>query len=240
MKKEQYTILVLDDQLDSMEHILTTLKQIPYVDVRYVENNIVNARRIVEKEGVDILFLDVLMPEADGFTFLGFLQKTPATVICSASGESAYDAFDHEVVDYISKLASRKRVERALMKAIKEVDGELEQNKNKEMSFFLIRISDNMEIRLDWRTISYVSITDEVLTVHSLDSKEEKYYCSLSAFMEKVPADKFVRVHRSHVVRVDAIRQRKRRTLILWNWEELPVGLSYIGKLDEMMKPSKP
>lgn len=239
MRKELYRILILDDELESMYNIMTTLKQIPYVDVVHQESDVRKARQIMDKGGIDILFLDVMMPEVDGFTFLGFLRELPATIICSANNTSSVEAFDLEVVDYISKLSSRKRVERALLKAIKYLEEKEAMMDAAVMTITLTRTSDEKEVQIDWREIVGVTIADDILTVFYADADEEEYNCSLLSFMDKVPDDQFFRIHRSHIVRIDAIRYRKNKTLLLLNWKELPVGASYMRELDKVIERSK-
>ena len=65
------------------------------------------------------------------------------------------------------------------------------------------------------------------------------YHCSLSGFLDKVPAEKFLRIHRGFVVKIDAIRSRNHKELILMDWRKLPIGASYSGELDEVIERIK-
>src|SRR5690606_30586925 len=211
----------------------------PYIKIESKESNVKRAKYRLDKGDIDILFLDVLMPEFDGFTLLGLLKKMPATIICSGNNDYSYEAFEAGVIDYISKLAPVKRVERALIKAIKYLDDQEENRKRSGTFITLTRISDDEEIDVDWQNIMYVSVKDHVLTVCDADSEEAAYDSSLSGFLEKVPPEKFVRIHRSFVVNIGAIRTRKNKSLILLNWHELPIGPLYVKGLDDTIERSK-
>lgn len=240
MKNTKYRVMMVDDVPESMDMLQSVLETFPYIEIVCIESNVKKAKYRLDKGDIDILFLDVVMPEFNGFTLLGLLQKMPATIICSGNNDFAYEAFDVEVIDFISKLSPANRVERALMKAIKYLDEGEEKRENIETSISLIRCSDEKEVQLDWQNMMYVSIHDDILTVYFNDSKAEEYYCSLSGFLDKVPPDRFIRIHRGFVVRIDAIRIRRNKTLVLWNWEELPIGASYSNEVDEAIKRIRP
>lgn len=231
--------MLVDDILESMDMLESHLESISYIKIESKESDVKKAKYRLDKGDIDILFLDVVMPEFDGFTLLGLLKKMPATIICSANNDYSYEAFEAEVIDYISKLAPVKRVEHALIKAIRYLDEQEEKRRSTETSFILTRVSDDKETWVDWRDIIYVSIKDHILTVCDTDSEEEAYHSSLSSFLEKVPPEKFVRIHRSFVVNISAIRTRKNKSLVLWNWQELPVGAMYLKALIEVIKRSK-
>ncbi|MBD1434376.1 response regulator [Sphingobacterium sp. DN00404] len=225
-KKEKYNILIVDDELESVGHIETTLDQIPYIEVKK-ESNLAKARSMVDNGGVDILFLDLMMPVADGFTFLGLLKDVPATVMCSGNEIPGTAAFDNEVADCINKLASKKRVQRAVDKAIKKFHEHEAEREHAKAVITLRRVRDNKRVEINWQMIEYVSITDDILTIHDMDEKKEDYYCRLSTFLEKVPSHKFLRIHRKVAVKISAIRSKRWKTLTLTSWAKLTIGGNY-------------
>lgn len=205
------------------------------MDVK-TENDISRARSIVDEGGIDILFLDVGMPEADGFTFLGFLHEVPATVMCSGQEIAGTAAFDNDVVDCISKLASRKRVKRAVDKAIKSFHEREEEKQHSRTLIRLRRVYQNKWVEVDWRRIEYVSILDDILTIYDVDKQEEKYYITLRGFVEKVPPTEFVQIHRQFVVKISAIRNKEGKALVLTSWAKPPIGDKYAKDVQRVLE----
>jgi len=225
-KKKKYNILIVDDELESVGHVETTLAQIPYVEVKK-ESNLAKARSMLDNGGVDILFLDLMMPEADGFTFLGFLNDLPATVMCSGREIPGTTAFDNDVVDCISKLASIKRVQRAVDKAIKKFHEREAEREYAKAVITLRRVRGNKRVEVNWQMIEYVSITGDILTIYDVNKKKEDYHCTLLAFLEKVPSHEFLQIHRNAAVKISAIRSKRWKTLTLTSFAKVSIGGHY-------------
>ena len=230
-RKEKYTVLIVDDMLESMAHIEMTLRKLPYLDVQ-TESGLMRARSLVEKGVIDILVLDLYMPEADGFTFIGLLEHDPAVIMCSGEEISGAEAFDHGVADCIKKMASRKRVIEAVEKAIKQVYDREREKENAKTVITLRRVQDNAPQEVNWNQIQYVSIMENILTVFDQDAGESDYYCTLLGFLNKVPPQKFVQIHRRYAVRIDAIRNRDGKKVILTKWWEVPIGDKYLSEVE--------
>lgn len=233
-RKEKYTVLIVDDLLESMAHIEITLRKLPHLQVQ-TESDIMRARSLVDQGVIDILVLDLYMPEADGFTFIGLLEHEPAVIMCSGHDISGAEAFDHGVADCIKKMASRKRVIEAVEKAIKQVDDREREKESAKTVIKLKRLQDNMPQEINWKEIQYVSITGDVLTVFDIEAQQADYNCTLSGFLSNVPSEEFIQTHRCYAVRVNAIRNQDGKKLILTTWEEVPIGRYYSDGVERVI-----
>lgn len=234
MRKEKYTILIVDDQLESMGHIETTLRKLPQLEVQ-TESDIMRARSTVDQGVVDILVLDLHMPETDGFTFIGLLEHEPAVIMCSGHEISGTEAFDHGVADCIKKMASRKRVIEAVEKAIKLLYDREREKESAKTVITLRRVQDYAPEEINWKEIQYVSIKGDVLTVFDMEAQKSDYNCTLSGFLAKVPAQEFVQTHRCYAVRVDTICYREGKKVILTKWREVPIGDKYFNEVERVI-----
>lgn len=234
MRKEKYTVLILDDLLESMGHIETTLTKLPHLEVQ-TESDIRRARSIVDQGVVDILVLDLHMPEADGFTFIGLLEHNPAVIMCSGYEISGTEAFDHGVVDCIKKMSPRKRVLEAVEKAIKQLYAREREKESAKTVITLRRVYNNILEEINWKEIQCVSITDNVLSIFDMESEQADYYCTLAGFLDKVPLQEFVQTHRCYAVRIDAIRNREGKKLILTKWLKVPIGDTYFNEVERVI-----
>ena len=234
MRKEKYTVLIVDDQLESMGHIETTLRKLPHLEVQ-TESDLMRARSTVDQGVVDILVLDLHMPETDGFTFIGLLEHEPAVIMCSGHEISGTEAFDHGVADCIKKMASRKRVIEAVEKAIKRLYDREKEKESAKTVITLRGVQDNAPEEINWKEIQYVSIKDDVLTVFDMEAQKADYNCTLSGFLAKVPSQEFVQTHRFYAVRVDTICYREGKKVILTKWCEVPIGDKYFSEVEQVI-----
>jgi len=147
--------------------------------------------------------------------------------MCSGREIPGTTAFDNDVVDCISKLASIKRVQRAVDKAIKKFHEHEAKREYDKAVITLRRVRDNKRVEVNWQMIEYVSITGDILSIYDVNKQKEDYYCTLLAFLEKVPSHEFLQIHRNAAVKISAIRSKRWKTLTLTSWTKVPIGGNY-------------
>ncbi len=226
MKKRQYTIVLIDDQLSSMAVLKVMLIELPYLCIVETFSNLYDAFSFLEKTDVDILILDMDMPDMDGATFYGLLSDPPVVVICTAFTQYAYHSSEMNAVAYLPKLPRRRLLEDCMYRACIEVDRRRDK-KDRDIRFLEVRTVDTRQVRIDIEHICYASVDDKQLTIHTAS---DNWVCrmALAKLVKLLPDDIFVQVHRSYVVSLKKIALLTNISVVLTDTDhEIPIGREY-------------
>lgn len=201
--------------------------------------NVDDGVELIEKESPDLLFLDINMPEKDGFDLLELLDEVPITIFTTAYDEYAIKSFEYNALDYLLKPVSNKRFDMALEKVREKMSHRSNESaattkltKHSQIfikdgeSCWLVKISD----------ISMFEIVGNYTRVF-FDDKRPMLYKSLNQVEEKLPDDSFFRANRQQIVNTDYIENvvpwfNGKLKLTMKNGEEVEVSRrqSYIFK----------
>ncbi len=196
--------------------------------------NAVEAYQYMASHKIDLIFLDVELPGMTGIELVeGLEQVRPLIIFISSKKDYAADAFDLNVVDFITKPVTPVRLMKAVAKA-----KEIYKNKtlffpsNKD-EFIFIRDSNTIR-RLKLSDIYYLEAKGDYVKIHTTD-KIYSIHSSLKSVEDKLPADVFSRVHRSFVINVGKIDTVEGGTLIINN-SFVPVSDAYKSSLNKRMQ----
>ena len=190
-------------------------------------NDSVSARNELSKrKDIDLIFLDVEMPEMDGFDFIGSLEFPPNIIIVSSAEEYALKAFDFNVVDYLLKPIPYARFCKAIDKTIRYFTRKETINSG-DQEIFIKNGSSLVKLKL--KDIIYVEALENYVTVNTA---EEKYtiHFTMKAIENQLPSTLFTRVHRSFIINKSMIQAIKENTLDLVvgkTLKSIPVGKSF-------------
>lgn len=190
-------------------------------------NDAVEARNVLTKRhDIDLIFLDIMMPEMNGFDFIGSLETPPNIIIISSAEEHALRAFDFNVVDYLLKPISYSRFCKAIDKTSRYYSRKDVANTGDEEIFIK---SGSSLIKLKLRDIIYVEALENYVT---LNTRDEKYtiHFTMKAIESQLPSGVFIRVHRSFIVNKTMIQSIRENTLDLNlgnTIKSIPVGKSF-------------
>lgn len=193
--------------------------------------NSVEARNVlIRRRDIDLIFLDIEMPEMNGFDFMGSLESPPNIIIISSAEEHAIKAFDFNVIDYLLKPISYSRFCKAIDKTIRYYSRK-EQAPSGDEEIFIKSGSSLVKLKL--RDIVYVEALENYVT---LNTTEEKYtiHFTMKAIESQLPSGVFIRVHRSFIVNKTMIQTIRENTLDLnvgGALKSIPVGKSYRDSL---------
>lgn len=186
--------LLVDDEYFALELMENYLQRLGGNYTVEKLRNPLAAFRLLEAEPVDIMFLDIQMPQLNGITLLNNLLVKPVTVFTTAYSEYAARAFDVEAADYLVKPFSFERFRKAMDKAKKVL-----REGNDPADGMLQIKADRRWVNIPYRDILYIEGWKEYLRVHCIKT----VYTTLLSFCrveEQLPAKEFVRIHKSYVV----------------------------------------
>ena len=226
----KYKCLIIDDEDLARELIETHLANLTEFELVASLPSAIAARKILQNESIDLLFLDIEMPLLKGTDFFKNLVNKPAVIFTTAYRDYALDGFDLNAVDYLLKPVTFQRFLKATDKFLNlksksskpvEVMRPVE-NVSKRASIFIRKDRKQVKVFLD--EIQYIeSLKDYVKIVLHNDSYVVKY--SLLAIM-KLLDDRFLRIHRSFIINMDKVTAYTKQDVELGD-RELPIGDSY-------------
>jgi DNA-binding LytR/AlgR family response regulator len=187
----------------------------------------VAARNILTKrQDIDLIILDIQMPEMDGFDFIVSLDFPPNIIIVSANEEYAAKAFDFNVVDYLLKPVSYGRFCKAIDKTIRYFVRKEAPNTGDE-EIFIKKGSSLVKLKL--KDIIYIEALENYVTLNTRDDRFTIHF-TMKAIENQVPSGIFIRVHRSYIINKSMIQTIKENSLDLLvgdTIKSIPVGKSF-------------
>ncbi|UOR04725.1 LytTR family DNA-binding domain-containing protein [Hymenobacter aerilatus] len=178
---------------------------------------------------VDILFLDVQMPQLNGLELLRVLPDPPLVILTTAHEDFAVDAFNLQVTDYLVKPFDYARFSRAVQRAQQQA-GTLAQAPTTQASALpdsdlFVKVNNKM-VRINFDDVLYVeALSDYVIIV--TDKQKHIVYTTLKAFVERLPFDHFVRVHRSYILNLRRVEAIENNMALMPGGQEVPISKSY-------------
>lgn len=187
----------------------------------------VSARNeLAQRKDIDLVLLDILMPEMDGFDFIGSLDHPPNIIVVSAAEEFALRAFDFNVVDYLLKPISYSRFCKAIDKTIRYFSRKETSNTGDEEIF--IKKGSSL-VKLKIKEIVFVEALENYVTLNTNNDKYTIHF-TMKAIESQLPSSVFIRVHRSFIINksmIQAIRENSLDIVIGNAVKNVPVGKSF-------------
>lgn len=216
--------IIVDDEPLAITIIEGYLKKIPYIDVIGKFDNAIPVYEFIKNNNVDLLFLDIEMPNITGIDFLKSLPEPPAVILTTANKNYAVEGFDLNVEDYILKPITFERLLKAVNRVYESLNQEKKTEKTEPNDFLYLKENKKM-VKVYLKNILYLeSIKDyvKVVTLHkTVTTKQQLFY-----FETILDSQKFLRVHRSFIVSVDHIDAYSLSGIDIGN-TELPIGRKY-------------
>lgn len=219
--------LIVDDESLAREAIKVYIEKMPELELTAECENAIQAMSSLRNNRVDLIFLDIEMPEIDGITFLQMLKNIPGVIFTTAYRNYAVDAFDLDVIDYLLKPISFERFVSAVNKFYERTNktvGALTEINKKPVNYLNVKANRKTYI-VDISKIRYIeSLKDYVKIVCS--DKTIISHDSLSNLENLLNDNGFIRIHRSFIVSLDKIESFDAESVFLEN-KELPISRTY-------------
>lgn len=205
--------LIVEDEPLARRLMTDYVGKVPYLNLVAACASPLEAMEVLRKESIDLLFLDVQMPEITGISLLKALQKRPLVVLTTAYSEYALEGYELDVVDYLLKPITFERFLRAVDKVSQRLVpvattpgavGAAEKSIAEPSSSFVFVKDGTKLVKIRWSEILYVEGLKDYVTIHTKTQKVVSLQ-RLKSLEEQLPADKFIRIHHSYIVSVDAI-----------------------------------
>jgi len=200
--------IAIDDEPIALEIIKSHASKVPFLDLKAVFTNAFKALEYMQKEPVDLIFLDIKMPDISGIEFFQSLSKKPLLIFTTAYSEHAVTSFELDAVDYLLKPFSLARFIKGCNKAYELYN--FRQSPGTADHLYIKTGYDQVKVFFD--DILYLEASGNYVTFVLKD----RNVLSRSTFVEAInllPPKKFIRVHRSYLVAIDKITKVERQQL---------------------------
>ncbi len=216
--------IAIDDEPLALEIIRQFCARIAFLQLDKTFTSAPEASAFLKNHAVDLLFLDIQMPEINGIDFFKAMSQTPALILTTAHAGYAVEGFNINAVDFLLKPVHFRRFEEAVLKAKGVVENK-RLLKEEEGRALFVR-SEYALIKIPFSEILYIETLDDYIKIHLAGKKPVLTLSSLKKIMEKLPAGEFLRVHRSFVVPVSRIESVRGKVISL-GLAEIPIGKNY-------------
>ena len=227
--------IIIDDEPLARKGLKEYIADVDFLNLIGEFDNPLKATQPISSGEVQLLFLDIQMPDINGLQFLKQLKKPPMVIFTTAFAEFAVEGFNLDAVDYLLKPFDFQRFEKAVNKALEysrflgSQGLNIQENQHKvPANFLFVKVEYSVQ-QISFDDILYIEGFDDYIKIHT-GGKPILTLLSLKSVLEMLPPDRFLRVHRSYIVALDKI-ERIRAQKILTAGKELPIGDTYKEKL---------
>ncbi|MDR6763290.1 two component transcriptional regulator, LytTR family [Flavobacterium sp. CF108] len=224
--------IIVDDEPAAHYVLANYIKQNPQLELVFQGYNGIEAMDYLRENKVDLMFLDINMPEISGMELLKIIPNHPKTILTTAYSEFALESYDYGVIDYLLKPIYFPRFLKAVDRFFST-----ENVKTKEEEVVVNKVSvkvDGYFIDIELDQLLYAQSFGNYVKLHTT---KRTYLASITTTeLEKcLPEKNFIRIHKSYIVALDKIDTTEKDFVIIKN-EKLPVGITYKRELTDRLK----
>ncbi len=216
--------LIVDDNIMARALVKEMLSHFEYLNLIAECENPLEAINIMKRDTIDLVFLDIEMPKMNGLEFLGSLETRPLIILITAKAEYAVKAFEYNVVDYLVSPIKEERFIKAVNRAQSLFDSSKNTIELPGKDFIFIR-EKNVLTKIRTSEILYIQALGDYISIHTY-TKTYTVRLNLKIAEEKLPSDRFFRLHRSYIVAIDKVDSMEENTVSINN-KLIPVGDMY-------------
>lgn len=227
--------IVVDDEQHAIDILVHYIGQTPMLNLVAATTNPIEALQIVATQKVDIVFLDVHMPEISGIDFIKAINGKARAILTTAYSEFALEGYELDVVDYLLKPIRLPRFLAAVQKAAKLVRDE-SAGTEEDDHIFVKTESKGKLLKITLADIDYIEGMKNYVAFHCGGTKT-LVYASMKEIEDRLPARQFMRIHKSFIIRIDRIAGIEgNRVLLKGIAADIMIGENYKNELMEKVR----
>ena len=257
-----YQVLIVDDEFLARKLLQDYVSKIPELQLAGTAQNAFEAFSFCKEHHVDIVLLDIHMPDLNGIELARTLKSVPSIIFTTAYSEYALESYEVSAVDYLLKPIALPRFMQAIEKAIARLKGLTSPSQSPQplqtsqppqtpqtptqtpqtlqtppqtppQTPYLMVKADYKLYKINFDDIHYIEGQHEYVSFYTKDKRVTALY-SLKALEDQLPRDKFIRVHKSYIVNIDHISEIEQVSLTVAG-HKVPIGGSYRDSLLERL-----
>lgn len=221
-----YTCVAVDDEPWALRLTGEFIQKIPDLKLCGSFEDAIACGEFLRKQQIDILFVDINMPDISGIALVASLKIRPKIIFTTAYKNFAYEGFELEAVDYLLKPFGFDRFHKSVQKAISRI----REEKNIVDACSgdgLFVWSEYRQVKILFSKIHYIEARDDYAYFALQDSPPVLTLMTMKDLSEKLPPEQFMRVHRGYIIPIKSIKVFSSKKILLSSGKEIPVGSSY-------------
>jgi two-component system, LytTR family, response regulator LytT len=220
--------IAIDDEPLALKQIAGYIEKTPFLELAGSYESALLALGVLKNEHIDLIYVDINMPDISGIDFVKSLDNPPMVVFVTAYSEYALEGFRVDAIDYLLKPISYGDFLKSANKVKSWFDSSRNDSEDKSSGKdFLFIKSDYKILRINFNDIKYIEGMSEYIKIHLADSRPVMTLLSMKGIEEQLPPDKFMRVHRSYIVNLSKISVIERSRIIFDGKVYIPVSEQY-------------
>ena len=223
--------LIIDDKPLAIDILADYTSKIPFMELVAVTTNPIEGLSVIREQKIELVFLDIQMPELTGLQFMKILDKQCMVILTTAYAEYALDGFENDVIDYLLKPIAFERFYKSAEKALRHLKQEnvpspiSENPPSPAVSEFLFIKTEHRIQKVNTKDILYIEALQNYVSLNTLTGRVMSLQ-PLKKIEEQLPQAEFVRVHKSYIVSLRHISSVERSRIFIGD-TIIPVGDSY-------------
>ena len=225
--------IIIDDEPLARDLLKAHIAEVPFLTLEKSFKNAVLASEYLLKNKIDLIFLDIQMPLINGIDFLKSLANPPQIIFTTAYRKYAIESYELQVADYLLKPITFKR----FFKAVSRLKSSNDDNEENFSIDYLFVQANKKHHKIILNDILYAESLKDYLKIHMKDKRlviKER----ISSFIEKLPSNRFIQVHRSFIVSLDKITGFTSKDLEIGDIE-IPIGGNFKERTMNILKQSR-
>lgn len=221
--------LAIDDEPLAVKKIAAYIQKIPFLELVAECRNVSEAMEAMSKNDIQLLFIDINMPDISGMEFVKSLRIKPYIVFTTAYSEYAVEGFQVQAVDYLLKPISFVNLLKAANKVKTQIDlklASLKENKEEKINHLFVKSAHKL-IRIEFASIKYIESQHEYIKIHMTYNQTVTTRMSLKSIEVLLPSNQFVKVHRSFIVNLKEVSIIDRNRIVFENKIYIPISEQY-------------
>jgi DNA-binding LytR/AlgR family response regulator len=225
--------ILIDDEPLAVQLLADYIQKTDSLELTQSFTDPIQALHFVQENPVDLIFLDVQMPELTGIQFMKILKQQYPVILTTAYEQYALDGFEHSVVDYLLKPISYDRFFRAIQKVQQALPEPTKMNVDVPRDFIFVK-SEYRVLKIDLKDIFFLEGLGDYVAIHLADRKILTLE-NMKHFEQTLPANQFMRIHKSYLIAFSKIDFIERNRIVIGE-QWIPVSDTYKKAFWEKIK----
>ncbi|HOY18912.1 MAG TPA: LytTR family DNA-binding domain-containing protein [Haliscomenobacter sp.] len=242
-------VIIVDDEPLAQDVLETYVEKFPELSLVRKCNNALEANEVLKSQDIDLMFLDIQMPQLTGIDFLKTLSRPPLVIFTTAYPNYALEGFELNALDYLLKPISLERFIKAVNKAVEQIKlqrnepgatGSAAAEADQHPDYIFVK-ADKKLVKVNYHDIIYIEGLKDYVIIR-MENQRVITLQTMKSLEDKLPSNRFKRIHRSYIINIDKINA------IVGNMVEviektqpkhLPIGKNYRDELNDMIEKNK-
>lgn len=242
-------VIIVDDEPLAQDVLETYVEKFPELSLVQKCNNALEANEVLKNQDIDLMFLDIQMPQLTGIDFLKTLTRPPLVIFTTAYPNYALEGFELNALDYLLKPISLERFIKAVNKAVEQI--KLQRNEPGSASSnaaeggdhpdYIFVKADKKLVKVNYHDIIYIEGLKDYVIIR-MENQRVITLQTMKSLEDKLPAPRFKRIHRSYIINIDKINAIVGNMVEVMEKNQpkhLPIGKNYRDELNDMIEKNK-